>query len=595
MSGVHRLTAWLEQCLGDPRDHRRALSVARSTACDRAEEFPDEAARELDGLGLPRWFAPAGYGGALRGMDELLGIVRALARRDLTVVVGCATTYLAAAGVWLAGRPDQVARLSGRVCAGAVVGLAVTEGEPGSDLPIGELTVRQLPGGGYRLDGEMRLVNNANRSAFLCVLARTVPVGGPGAFTLLCVDKERLVPRSWRTLPAERTVGVRGADLSGIVFDGAELPDEARIGAWGEGLESVLKGRQLARTLCAGMSLGALDQALRLVLEFAHRHQLHGRRLVELPQVTRTLAEVYAELLLVEAVGLVATRSAHTLPQEQSVASAAVKFLVPTMADRSLGALRQLLGGRALLTRDHADGQFQKIERDHRAVGLFGGSPVVGLVALIRQFPVLARRYREGHNDPAGVAAAARLDAPLPPLGAVPLSLQSRTGSSIVQSLPGAAERIRALAGAGEVRGEIADRTDSLVRLCDGLHDELAAHRPAPRGIPDDAFGLARRYSLLYAAAASLQLWLHNRPAGDAPATAPPWADDGWLEAALARLERELSGQPDPDDLDGPAFDRLLPALEEQRITCRLFSLFPCVLAESRPPSGGARSYGEPV
>ncbi len=93
MSGVHRLTAWLEQCLGDPRDHRRALSVARSAACDRAEEFPDEAARELDGLGLPRWFAPAGSGGALRGMDELLGIVRALARRDLTVVVGCATTY----------------------------------------------------------------------------------------------------------------------------------------------------------------------------------------------------------------------------------------------------------------------------------------------------------------------------------------------------------------------------------------------------------------------------------------------------------------------------------------------------------------------
>ncbi|MCY0947063.1 acyl-CoA dehydrogenase [Streptomyces antarcticus] len=465
MSRTHALTEWLEQSLGDPRDRRRALSFARAAAAYRAEEFPAEACGALDALGLPRWFAPAEHGGELHDLDELLQIVRTLARRDLTVVIGYVKTYLGAVAVWLAGSPEQAVRLAERIGSGAVVSLALTERDHGSDLLAGEVTAQPLPGGGYRLDGEKWLINNATRSGLLCVLARTASEGGPRGFTLLLADKSQLASGSWRALPAVPTHGVRGADISGLVLEAAELPEAARTGAQGEGLEIVLKGFQLTRTLCSGMSLGALDQALRLVLEFADRHRLYGRRLLELPHAARALAEAYADLLAAEAVAIVATRGAHTLPGELSVASAAVKYLVPTMADRSLGELRQLLGARAMLERDHMDGLFQKIERDHRIVGIFDGSTLVNLTALVTQFPLLARGYREGRVDEAGVAAAASPGRPLPPLDAAALSLQSRDGNSLVQSLPGTADRVRTLAEAGEVRPGIADRADDLARL----------------------------------------------------------------------------------------------------------------------------------
>lgn len=38
-------------------------------------------------------------------------------------------------------------------------------------------------------------------------------------------------------------------------------------------METVLKGFQITHTLCAGLSLGAGDRALRLAVEFARRHR----------------------------------------------------------------------------------------------------------------------------------------------------------------------------------------------------------------------------------------------------------------------------------------------------------------------------------
>ena len=569
----HGLSRTLEERLGDPRDERRALSYRRVAELDRAEEFPADVCRELDALGVPRHFVPAAHGGELRGSEELLQLIRTLSRRDFTSALAHAKTYLGAVSVWVAGTEEQARALAGRVNRGAVVSLALTEHAHGSDLLAGELRAERT-GRGWRLDGRKWLINNATRADLVCVLARTRPEGGTRGFSLFLVDKSELSGGSWRPLPKVPTHGVRGADISGLAFEGAEIPEDALVGGEGQGLEIILKGFQITRTLCSAMSLGMTDHALRTAVDFARSHRLYRRPLAELPHAARTLAEAYADLLAMEAASLVATRSVHTLTGEQSAVSAVAKYLVPTVGDEVIGALRSLLGARAMLTRDFADGAFQKLERDHRIVGIFDGSTAVNLNSLINQFPVLCRGWRGHLADTDGVAAAARLDRPAPPLDHGRLSLYARSGSSVVQSLPAAVERVAASAPAG-----VAARARTLLALAEDLHAEMGATRHSARAVPEPVFGAARRYALLYAGAASLHLWLENT---DTPrAEGPLWTDAAWLDAVLARVLHRLTGTPDLDDTDGPALDALLPALHAQADQGLLFSLFPCRLAET--------------
>ncbi|MFJ9178083.1 AMP-binding protein [Streptomyces sp. NPDC102360] len=568
----YALSRALERRLGDPSDDRREFSYRRCAELDRAEEFPAAVCRELDALGVPRWFVPAEHGGELRGSEELLQIIRTIGRRDFTVALGHIKTYLGAISVWVAGRPEQAAALAERVAGGAVVSLALTEHAHGSDLLAGELSAERTERG-WRLSGEKWLINNATRAELICVLARTRPEGGTRGFSLFLVDKAELAPGSWRPLAPVPTHGVRGADISGIAFDGAEVPAKALIGTEGGGLEVILKGFQVTRTLCSAMSLGMTDHALRIAMDFARTHRLYNRELAELPHAARTLAEAHADLLAMEAVSLVATRSIHTLTEEQSAVSAVVKYLVPTLGDQAIGALRGLLGARAMLVEDHADGAFQKLERDHRIVGIFDGSTAVNLNSLINQFPVLARGYRKELADLGAVARAARLDGAPPALDHGRLTLYSRAGCSVVQSLPDAVRRARALAPP-----TVLARAERLLALAGELHQELAAYRHTAREVPEEAFALARGYALVYAGAASLQLWLENT--GTAVAAGPLWAEAAWLEAVLARVERQLTAEPDLDDTDGPALDRLLPALRAQHEQGLLFSLLHCPQAE---------------
>lgn len=577
--GPARFTERVEAELGDPADPGQVFSFGTCAELDAREEFPADICRMLDELGLPGYYVPAAHGGALRDYTDLLQLIRLLSRRDFTVALAHAKTYLGAVCVWVGGGAEQASRLGERVNSGAVVSLALTEREHGSDVLAGELSATRLPdAAGYRLTGEKWLINNASRADLVCVLARTDPAGGPRGFSLLLVDKSVLSEGSHRPLPKVRTHGVRGADISGIAFDNpdvpADIPADALVGAEGAGLEIVLKGFQITRTLCSAMSLGMADHALRIATEFAAGHRMYQRSLIDLPHARRTLAEAYADLLVAEAVSLVATRGIHALPGELSVVSAVVKYLVPTTIERTIAELGQVLGARSLLTEAYADGRFQKLQRDHRIVGIFDGSTVVNLNSLINQFAGLARGYRAGTVDRPGLTAAATIAGPPPEFNRDRLSLVSRNGCSLVQDLPDAVARLAAVAP-----DEVVAQAVRIREIADELHRDMAAYRPTARDVPSEAFELARRYALCFAAAACVRLWLDN---ADWAAGVELWSDGMWLRATLDRLLRELvPGRVDGGKSDA-VYDRLADELWTRFTDGQLFSLLPCTLAEAR-------------
>lgn len=585
----YRLAAEFDRFLGDPGDPAEAFSYARCAELDEKEEFPADICRRFEEWGLPEHYVPVEHGGRLRDYEQVLQLMRAVARRDLTCAIGHGKTYLGAVCVWVAGSAEQGARLGADIIAGVPVSLGLTERAHGSDLLAGEVRTDDKAadtGDHWLVSGEKWLINNATRGTVLSLLTRTHPDGGPRGFSVLLVDKRELDEDTYRHLPKIRTHGIRGADISGIVFDGARVPRGALVGAEGFGLEVVLKALQLTRTMCAALSLGAGDHGLRLGLDFAEERELYGRRLIDLPQARHVLAGAAADILLHEAVALVAARAVQSQTAELGVVSAVTKYLLPTGTDQVLADMTKLLGARAFLKDVYAGGRFQKVERDHRIVGLFDGNTLVNLNSLINQFRSLVRGFRRGTGDTAGAATACDLAAPLPPLDPSKLSLVTRHGSGITAALASHVEEITRRAERNPALAPAAGAARRLLAATTAVHAEMAEYQGVLTDVPPAAFEVARRYTLCWAGAACLGLWTRSTDlAGDDPDTGPLWRDGLWLHTALDRVLVRLGEPP----AAGPeTYEELLGALRAARTSGRLFSLLPQRGPERQPATPDA-------
>ncbi|MET9684264.1 acyl-CoA dehydrogenase family protein [Streptomyces coeruleorubidus] len=573
----YRLAGELDRFLGDPNDPQVTFSYARSVELDDREEFPADICRHLEEWGLADYYVPVQHGGRLHDYEQLLQLIRVVARRDLTTAIGHGKTYLGGVCVWVAGSAEQAERLGADIRAGVPVSLGLTERAHGSDLLAGEVSggaASGAPAGGWLVSGEKWLINNATRGSVLSLLTRTDPAGGPRGFSVLLVDKRELDEETYRHLPKVPTHGIRGADISGIAFDGARVPRHALVGAEGSGVETVIKALQLTRTLCAALSLGAGDHGLRIGLDFAERRELYGRRLIDLPKARATLGTAAADLLLHEALALFASRAVHTQTAEMSLTAAVTKYLLPSGTEDVLAELTRLLGARAFLKDVFAHGRFQKLERDHRIVGLFDGNTLVNLNSLVNQFRSLVRGYRRGNGDTEGAAAACDLGLPLPPLDPGRLSVVARRGSGVLASLPGSVE---ALAGRAETRPELRPvlaAAQRLLAVTDKVHAEMETHQDVLADVPPQAFETARRYTLCYAGAVCLGLWTASADRLGEGATAALWRDGLWLRGALDRVLTRL-GEPDAPQGAEPAgfYEELLAQVRAARAEGRLFSL----------------------
>uniref|UniRef100_UPI000ACFE777 acyl-CoA dehydrogenase family protein n=1 Tax=Streptomyces acidiscabies TaxID=42234 RepID=UPI000ACFE777 len=258
--------------------------------------------------------------------------------------------------------------------------------------------------------------------------------------------------------------------------------------------------------------------------------------------VRRALGRAAASVLAAEAVTLLSTRSAHALPGELSVVSALTKAFVPSLTQRTLASLGELLGVRGFLTSPPGGG-FAKLERDHRIVTIFDGSTAVNRAALLNQLPRLIRQLTRRRTDTEGLRVAADLSAPLPAFAPGRLALLSAGGCSAVQALPDAVER----AGL-PFTGRLLDELDRLAA-------DAADFVPVAGGLPSAAFALAERYERAYASAACLLLWLENPALREGRLG----KDALWLRACLSALG---DGEGDTDVFDalaGVLLDRTAP------------------------------------
>ncbi|MEU0439731.1 MULTISPECIES: acyl-CoA dehydrogenase [unclassified Streptomyces] len=538
--------AELEHKLGDPTDETNEVSYTRLLQDDEAGEISAAGERILDAAVLNADFVPRAEGGRLERIDTLVRVMRSVFRRDVTLGLGYGvTSFMAGVNVWTEGDADQRARFARILLDGGKVSVAYHELAHGNDFVRNEFEARPSVDGGYLLNGEKQVINNADRAAAWVLFGRTNPAPGSRSHSVFFAERAGLDASTYRVLPRYDAVGVRGCHLSGLHFDNTPLPDTALVGELGKGVELALRAFQITRSAVPGMALGATDTSLRTVVRFALGRQLYRKSVMDIPHAKATLSAAFLDLLICDSLSLAATRAVHLLPEETSVYAAATKYLVPKLLTEAMHELSIVLGAR-FYVREGEFGIFQKHIRDLPVLSLGHAGSAACQATIIPQLPRLARRA--WFSDDPAPAALFRLRDDLDEIPFADLTLASGR-DRLSASLIAAIDELPS--------GTPEERTVHAIAL--KMMDELRRLQEAGSSLaPEDrtalaspaTFALADRYTVLLAAASVIGVWQQARTAED-----PFLADPAWAAAALHRLARRL-GQNPPD----------LPAAAEARV-----------------------------
>jgi alkylation response protein AidB-like acyl-CoA dehydrogenase len=573
------LTEVLESQLGDPKNPGNPLSFAYSQKIDETEQFPEEAIRWLYDRQLARHYVPEELGGSFRSFAELGEVIRVLSRRDVSSAVAFSTLFWSFLA-WVGGTGEQkrwlakyILERQGTMC------LAYSERQHGADLTASD-TVARRTSNGFEITGEKWPINRATVGGLCFVLATTDPAAGPRGLSLFMLDKGDLDPKRYSNFPKILTHGLRGSDISGIKFEHCPVPAQSLLGGEGEGLQLALRGFQITRALCAAISLGAGDTALRTTLSFALNRKLYDELVIDLPHAAGVLSDAFLDLLICDCVTNAGLRSFHIVPEQSSLWASIVKYFVPTTIEAMIQNLSVVLGARYYMREEHEFGTFQRVLRDAAVVSLFDGSTVVNLHALMLQFRHLARRRGVRGDQGSRLGQIFDMNTTVPAWSGQRLSLVSTQANDALEGVEYSLEHLKS--GRAENTANPAE-IDRILAFGKKLMHEIRVHTDNfaesefEHGHLQSAamFRAAQRYCALHAAASCLHAWIWNRTN-----TSSLFARGAWLVPALARIfDKHLDIH--HDDVIDASRPELLQELRNLYRDNRMFSVSAAALGSN--------------
>ncbi|MDY8138356.1 acyl-CoA dehydrogenase family protein [Aquimarina sp. 2201CG5-10] len=525
----------LERYLGSPFDDDNVISFKNSADMDEDEIFPRKAINFLHDWDYNQYYIPQALGGKLKSFEELLFLSRVLSRRDLSISITDAHTLLGSLPVWIGGSESQKEALASLVANRKTACLAVTERNHGSDLNTSGVHTSET-NEGYVLNGEKWPINKATLTDTVCVLARTGEKKNARSLSIFLVDKSKLTDEQYTHLPKVKTLGIRACDISGINFNDALLSKDALIGKEGSGLELALKGFHITRTMCAGLSLGAVDTALRTTLRFVLKRELYGSTVFDIDHARHTLAKAFINIISCDCLAIAASRGLHVVPGQFSIWSAIVKNYVPVKVENVIQDLSIILGSRFYLRGDHDHGVFQKMMRDNAIISLFDGSTIINQHSLSLQLKFLAkkRRKKNGANIENKLEDIFTLGKELADFRYDKLDLFSKGNNEVLQGIEIALLKLGDLKGNRQVSQKVlTEITNLTIGVISSLMDleEQALQLPTVEtghNLPIEYFNLAQDYCRLHTATTNIFMWIYNREAlGDF------FAQGEWLVLSL--------------------------------------------------------------
>jgi acyl-CoA dehydrogenase len=312
---------------------------------DRQKAFPEDFFAHIGELGYFGALLPKELGGGEAGYGAASVIIEEINRAggDATMV----NAQMSICGTILRnGSDDQKARYLSGVADGSVriLSVAATEADSGADMRALESTARRR-GDGWTIDAKKMFISLAEHTRLILLLVKAEE--GP---TLFLVDREE-VGDALELRPVDMVVNRM---TTALFVDGLQLPDSARVGPVGGGLEALGRGFAPRRVFAAAECIGNARFLLDRSLDHARTRRTFDRAIGENQGVQYPLAQAYAkveaaDLMRWDAIRAIADRA------DADARSAMAKLLASEAAWETGRAALTAFGGWALASEMHIE------------------------------------------------------------------------------------------------------------------------------------------------------------------------------------------------------------------------------------------------
>ncbi len=331
----------------------------------------NEILKLLTESGLLKMSLPEKYGGIEADYTTIAVVVEEMAQVDASAAMMVFATQSLVQILRQWGNREQKERFFSQMSTGDKLNaFSLTEPNYGSESASIQ-TRAVLDGNNYIINGTKIFVTNGGIADFVLVFVRTGEGQRHRGLSAIVVEKN--IP-GFRVGKHEDKLGLRGSDLSELIFEDALVPAENLLGRPGQGWDILMSGGADMRAYGPGaMAVGLAQGALDYAISYARQRIQFGAPIANLQAIRFMLADMSIE---VEAARSLLYRTTHLMdsnPYDKALRSrliSSTKCFASDMAMRVTTDAVQILGGYGVM-KDHP---VERMMRDAKMIQIFDGT-----------------------------------------------------------------------------------------------------------------------------------------------------------------------------------------------------------------------------
>jgi alkylation response protein AidB-like acyl-CoA dehydrogenase len=265
-----------------------------------------------------------------------------------------------------------------------LVAFALTEPEGGSDASHMR-TVAVKDGDYYYLSGKKSMITNGANAQFYSVLAATNPSLRTKGISAFYVERDCpgfIIGKS------EDKMGMRGSDITELIFDNVRLTKDNLLGKEGDGWDIAMSTLNLSRPAVGAQAVGIAQGALDFSLEYAWKRVQFGQKIADFEGIQFMVADMAT---MVEAARALVYEAAHLLDTKVyerdkmsaigvDKLSAMAKVYAADAAMKVTTDAVQILGGSGY-TKEYP---VERMMRDAKATQIYEGTNQIQRIVIAR-------------------------------------------------------------------------------------------------------------------------------------------------------------------------------------------------------------------
>ncbi|WP_422098483.1 acyl-CoA dehydrogenase family protein [Variovorax sp.] len=357
----------------------REAIAPRAEHHDRTGEFPAQNMRDINRLGLNAMFVPAEYGGAPLSYLCYLACVREIGKACASTGIVWATNYHAMKPLIDWGSEEQKQRLLPRIAEGGLGALAITEPGAGSDATGMRTTFREEHGQ-IVIDGGKSFITNGDVADLYLVFGKWAGIAdAKAAISVLVLEKGT---PGLSVVRLEDKMGTRASSTATLAFDGCRVPRANLLGEPGDGLKILFASLNKSRPSVAAHALGIARAAFEDAVAYINQRRQSGRRILEFQGVQFMVADLAAEIALVESWLWSLAQRVDAGERDFGIEASMLKLRATDLAMKASTDAVQLLGGYGYCK----DYRVERLMRDAKITQIWEGTNQVHRQLIGRSF-----------------------------------------------------------------------------------------------------------------------------------------------------------------------------------------------------------------